>query len=288
MAACQTATRAEIGMTDAPQSLMRDCIPQRIELLDVPFDVVTFQGALKRLIELAKGNRQAYAVTANVDHVVRIHRRPELMPLYGRADLVVADGTPLIWVSRLLGTPLPERVAGSDLFPALCEKAAENNLSIYLLGGSPGTAQRAAETMQARHPQLRVAGTYCPDYGFDKDPDKCAKIVNMIRRAGPDILFVGLGSPKQEQWIVSHRAAYRARLSIGVGISFSFVCGDVVRAPRWMQRSGLEWFHRLWQEPGRLWRRYLVDDLALIPLLLGNRRRRRRSSSNRPNRYSVI
>lgn len=264
-----------ITTDETAPSQTRERPPQRIELLEVPFDGVTFQGALDRLIELAKGDKPAYAVTANVDHVVRLHRRPELMHLYGEADLVVADGTPLIWVSRLLRTPLPERVPGSDLFPALCERAAENDLSVYLFGGDLGTAQRAAETLQTRHPRLRVVGTYCPRFGFENDRDECARIVELIRRTEPDILFVGLGSPKQEQWISSNRTAYRAKLSIGVGISFSFVCGDVVRAPRWMQRAGLEWLHRLCQEPGRLWKRYLVDDLALIPLVLRSLRKRR-------------
>ncbi|MGD2110798.1 MAG: WecB/TagA/CpsF family glycosyltransferase [Phycisphaerae bacterium] len=254
-----------------------DRATRRINLLDLPFDVVTFDQAVQKLIELAKGDKPAYATTANVDHVVRVHRRPELRPLYAAADLVVADGTPLIWASRILRTPLPERVAGSDLFPTLCAKAAEHDLSVFFLGGAPGTAQRAAETLQARHAALRVVGTHCPPFGFENDEQECAQIVERIKRADPDILFVGLGSPKQERWIADHRTEYRARLSIGVGISFSFVCGDVKRAPRWMQRVGLEWFHRLVQEPGRLWKRYLIDDLALIPLVLRNLVKRRAS-----------
>lgn len=241
--------------------------PSRIELLGVPLHVVRFCEAVDLCIRLAQGDRPSYVVTANVDHVMRFSRCPEVRPLYTQADLVVADGTPLIWASRLLGTPLPERVAGSDLFPALSAKAADNDLSVFFLGGAPETAQRAADILQARHPQLRVAGTYCPDYGFEKDDAECARIVGMIRAARPDILFVGLGSPKQEQWIVSNREACGARLSIGVGISFSFLCGDVIRAPRWMQRIGLEWLHRLHQEPHRLWRRYLLEDSRFLALV---------------------
>ncbi|MGB2985228.1 MAG: WecB/TagA/CpsF family glycosyltransferase [Phycisphaerae bacterium] len=243
---------------------------QRIRFLDMPFDVIDFREALDRLVKLAHGDRPAYAVTANVDHVVRFHRRPEVRHLYTQADLVVADGMPVIWASRLLGTPLPERVAGSDLFPALCTKAAEHDLSVFLLGGAPGTARRAAEIMQARHPQLRVAGTWCPNHGFEKDSRQASRVVDVVHGAQPDILFVGLGSPKQERWIAANSAACGAKLSIGVGISFSFVCGDVVRAPRWMQRAGLEWFHRLCQEPGRLWKRYLVEDLSFFVLVIRN------------------
>ncbi|UCG16683.1 MAG: WecB/TagA/CpsF family glycosyltransferase [Phycisphaerales bacterium] len=241
---------------------------QRIDLLDVPFDVVTFENTLDLLIGLARGDRPAYAVTANVDHVVRFHRCPEVRYLYREADLVVADGMPLIWASRLLGTPLPERVAGSDLFPALCARAAEFGLSVFLLGGAPGTAQRAAEILQARHPRLRVAGTYCPDYGFEKDSVQASRVVAAVRAVQPDILFVGLGSPKQEKWIAANRTTCGAKLNIGVGISFSFVCGDVRRAPRWMRRIGLEWAHRLFQEPRRLWKRYLLEDPALLALVL--------------------
>ncbi len=250
---------------------------RRIEFLGVPLDVVGFSEALDRLVGLARGDRPAYAVTANVDHIVRFHRCPDVRHLYTQADLVVADGMPVIWASRLLRTPLPERVAGSDLFPALCAEAARHDLSVFLLGGAPGTAQRAAEVLQARHPRLRVAGTCCPKHGFEKDPQQLSQAVDAVRAAQPHILFVGLGSPKQEKWIATNAAVCGAKLSIGVGISFSFVCGEVVRAPRWMQRAGLEWFHRLSQEPHRLWKRYLLDDTAFLVLVLTELLRRGRA-----------
>jgi N-acetylglucosaminyldiphosphoundecaprenol N-acetyl-beta-D-mannosaminyltransferase len=251
---------------------------RRVELFNMPFDVVTFADAVDLLVELAKGDRPAYAVTANVDHAVRFHRSPAVRHLYTQADLVLADGMPLVWASRLLGTPLPERVAGSDLLPALCAKAAEHDLSVFLLGGAPTTAQRAAQILRARHPRLRVAGTCCPDHGFEREPLESARIVDAVRIAQPDILFVGLGSPKQEKWIFSNRVACGANLSIGVGISFSFVAQDVIRAPRWMQRAGLEWFHRLTQEPRRLSKRYLVKDAIFLPLFLKHLCKRGRAS----------
>ncbi len=241
--------------------------PVPIDLLGVPFHAVDFEQAVQLLLRLAKGEKPSYAVTANVDHVVRFSRCPDVRPLYTEADLVVADGMPLIWASRLLRTPLPCRVAGSDLFPRLCGEAADAGLSVFLLGGAPGAAQRALDVLTKQHPALRVAGTYCPDYGFENDPDELARINETIRHASPDILFVGLGSPKQERWIAANRNKCGARLSIGVGISFSFVSGDVTRAPRWLQRLGLEWFHRLLQEPGRLWKRYLVHDLPFVWLV---------------------
>ena len=241
---------------------------RRVQLLKIPFAAISFSETLELLIELAKGSHPAYVVTANVDHVVRYHRRPELRQLYTEADLVVADGMPVIWASRLLGQPLPERVAGSDLFPALCAQAAKNDLAVFLLGGAPGTARQAAKVLQTEHPRLRVAGIFCPDYGFEDDPSQMSRVIEVVRAAQPDILFVGLGSPKQENWIAANRQACGAKLSIGVGISFSFVSGHVTRAPRWMRWIGLEWFHRLCQEPRRLWRRYLIDDSIFLLLVV--------------------
>jgi len=255
---------------------------RRATILDMPFDAVTFREAIELLIELARGDKPTYAVTANVDHVMRYHRCPEVRHLYRNADLVVADGTPLVWATRLLGRPLPERVAGSDLFPALCAAAAGNDLTVFFMGGAPGTAEKAADILQTRHPGLQVVGTCCPPYGFEHDPEESLRVVEQIKCAHPDILFVGLGSPKQENWIVANRHACGVKLSIGVGISFSFVSGHVGRAPVWMRRAGLEWMHRLFQEPGRLWKRYLVEDPAFFALVLKYMLRRRSTASEGP------
>jgi len=265
-------------MTDLPVTA------QRIELFGVAFDPLSFSGALDRLVELACGSKCAYAVTVNVDHVVRLSKQPELAPIYRSADLVLADGMPIVWASQWLGRRLPERVAGSDLFPALCERAASANLSVFLLGGSPGAADHSARILRIRHPKLRLSGTYCPAVGFERDDVECSRIANAVHKAAPDILFVGLGSPKQERWIVRYKDVCGVKLSIGVGISFSFFTGDVPRAPNWMHRLSLEWLHRLVQEPSRLWKRYLIDDLAFLPLLVYEMRRRsgRSSRTTRP------
>jgi N-acetylglucosaminyldiphosphoundecaprenol N-acetyl-beta-D-mannosaminyltransferase len=252
--------------------------PRRIELMGMPFHAVRFEEAVDILVNLARGDRPAYAVTANVDHFMRFSRCPEVRELYTHADLVVADGMPLVWASRWLGVPLPERVTGSDLLPALCARASHEGLSVFLLGGAPGTARSASVVLQRRYPNLRIAGTYYPDYGFEKDPEQARRAVEAVRDARPDILFVGLGSPKQEKWIAGNREACGVKLSVGVGITFSFVCGQVKRAPRWMQRTGLEWAHRLIQEPRRLWRRYLLDDTAFLGLVLRDLSRRGRST----------
>ena len=255
-------------------------LPDPIDVAGVPLHPVDFAQTVSILMALARGAKHAYAVTANVDHVVRVSRCPELRCLYTEADLTVADGMPLVWASRLLRTPLPERVAGSDLFPVLCERAAEEGLSVFLLGGAPGSADKASAILRQRHPKLAVAGVCCPDFGFEYDVAQSAAVLDQVSRARPDILFVGLGSPKQEKWIAQNRVAAGAKLSIGVGISFSFLAGDVTRAPVWMQRVGLEWAHRLWQEPRRLWKRYIVEDSAFIALVLRQVFGGKRSSRN--------
>ena len=255
-------------MTIANDLVQSTSWPPRIDVLGTPLNIVGFEETLDLLVRLAHGDHPAYVVTANVDHVVRLNRRPELRPLYAEADLVVADGMPLVWAARLLGHRLPERVAGSDLFPCLCQRAAKEGLTVYLLGGALGTAETAAAVLKHENSSLQIVGIDCPPYGFERDAAECERIVERIRAAGPDILFVALGSPKQEQWINANRSRCGARLSLGVGISFSFVSGHVQRAPQWMQRIGLEWFHRMVQEPRRLCRRYLVDDWAFSWILL--------------------
>lgn len=262
---------AEVRLAVAPtpiESETEPSIPSPIELFGMPFHALTFERAVAMMIDMARGDQSRYVVTANVDHVIRFSRQPDVRRLYTQADLVVADGMPLIWASRLLGMPLPERVAGSDLMPALCAAAESEGLSVFFLGGADDAAEAAARVLKTRHPALKIAGIHVPPFGFERDAEASKIALDAVRSARPDILFVGLGSPKQEHWIAAHRETCGAKLSIGVGITFSFVAGRVQRAPRWMQRCGLEWLHRLCQEPRRLWKRYLVDDTAFAWLVL--------------------
>jgi N-acetylglucosaminyldiphosphoundecaprenol N-acetyl-beta-D-mannosaminyltransferase len=182
---------------------------------------------------------------------------------------VLADGMPVVWASRLLGRPLPERVAGSSLVSTLSAGAARSGLSVYLLGGDPGTADAAAAELRRRHPMLHVAGTDCPERGFDVVPSAVDAIAERIRAARPAIVFVALGCPKQERLITRIRGAAPEAWWLGVGISFSYLSGDVRRAPAWMRRCGLEWLFRLAQEPKRLARRYLREDIPFAVRLAG-------------------
>lgn len=219
------------------------------------------------LDELDRG-RGGWVVTPNLDHLLRTTRDQEFRELYAEATLRVVDGQILVWALALQRTPVPERVAGSDLISTLSAGAAQRKRSVFLLGGNPGTAVKAAAELQARYPGLVIAGTECPPHGFDKDALAMARLSRRIHTAKPDIVFVALGSPKQELVIRHLRHDRPEAWWLGVGISFSFLAGEVQRAPRWMQRCGLEWLHRVAQEPGRLFRRYFVDGLPFAARLL--------------------
>ncbi|HEX8341228.1 MAG TPA: WecB/TagA/CpsF family glycosyltransferase [Tepidisphaeraceae bacterium] len=208
-------------------------------------------------------------VTPNIDILRRYRQDLKFAALVSETDLIIADGMPLVWASRLQGTPLPQRVAGSDLITTLSAAAAVEGRSIFLLGGDPGTAEGAGAVLAARAPGLKIAGTYCPPFGFEKSDAEMARMIDVLQAAKPDIVWVALGSPKQEHLINRLRHELPGTWWLGVGISFSFLTGEVRRAPRWMQKTGLEWVHRLTQEPGRLMKRYLLHGLPFAIRLLG-------------------
>lgn len=212
--------------------------------------------------------QQAIVVTPNVDHIIKLQEDEEFKRIYKNASLVLADGMPLLWAAKFLGTPLKAKISGSDLFTRLCEHSADKGYSIFFLGGRPDSAVKAKERLEKKYPQIKIVGVYSPPYGFEKDGKENSKIVNLIRETNPDILFVGLGAPKQEKWIYQYHKELNVPLSIGIGASFEFVSGMIKRAPVWMQQVGLEWFWRLMMEPKRLWKRYLIHDTKFFWLVL--------------------
>ncbi|MGH7450474.1 MAG: WecB/TagA/CpsF family glycosyltransferase [bacterium] len=243
----------------------------RINILGTPIDRVSMAGAIVRVHQFIAARMPRLIITPNVDHVIQTRRDAEFKRIYACADLTVPDGVPLLWAAKFLGQPLIERVNGTDLFEALCACGARLGHRVFLLGAAPGVAAQAAENLQRRHPGLDVTGVYSPPYDFFDDLAENQKIVAMIRAARPDLLFVGLGAPKQEKWIYSHMHELQVPVSIGVGASFEYVAQAATRAPRWMQRAGLEWLFRILKHPGRYWKRYVNDALLFFPLILQQR-----------------
>ncbi len=229
-----------------------------IAILGVPLDNVTTAETVAIIDAMVRSRRPHYLATANVDFLVQALRDIELRRILLEAHLVLCDGTPLVWASRWLGNPLPERVAGSDLVPLLIDRAAEKQYRIFFLGASPAVASQAIAKLKEKYPELIIAGHYSPPFSSLLDMDH-EEIKRQISRAKPDLLFVGFGCPKQEKWINMHYRTLGVPVSIGIGGTIDFLAGHLKRAPRWMQKSGTEWIFRLAQEPRRLCRRYLKD-----------------------------
>ncbi len=237
----------------------------KVNIVGAQIDCYSFEEVVDITLDRAlAGSAPAYIVTPNAQHINNLQTDSLFRKIYSKAFLVVPDGVSIIWAAKFLKTPLKGKVSGSNLFEKLCERGASRSLRIFLLGGRPQAADRAAEILQQRYPGLQIAGTYCPPPGFESEPHEMAAIDRAIVDTAPDILFVGLGSPKQEKWIYDRYQYLKVPVSIGIGVSFEFVSGMVKRAPVWMQQSGLEWLFRMLVEPKRLWRRYVLGNPAFI------------------------
>ena len=232
--------------------------PERIAIVGAWVHRITMQEAVDHIARSLAADKGGWVVTPNLDILHRLTHDASFAKLVEPSTLRLADGMPLVWASRLAGTPLPERVAGSDLVWNLCERAAQDGRSVYLLGGDEGIAEKAKAVLEKKYNGLRVVGTQCPPFGFEKNQEEMDSITNGLNAARPDIVLVALGCPKQERLIDELRTQFPKTWFLGIGISLSFVTGDVRRAPSWCRKVGLEWAHRLVQDPKRLAHRYLV------------------------------
>ncbi len=232
---------------------------QTVAILGIPVDSLDTAGVLLRIEQFIQERRFHQVATANVDFLINAMEDPILRDILRRCDLVTPDGMPLVWASRRLGAPLPERVTGADIVPALAGLAAQRGYRIYMLGARPEVAQRAKQKLIETYPALEIVGCVSPEVApLDRMDD--VSLLQGIIEARPDILLVAFGNPKQEKWIDKNRAALaQVPLCLGVGGTFDFIAGSTTRAPIWMQRTGLEWLYRFSREPGRLWRRYTRD-----------------------------
>ena len=241
-----------------------------VALLGMPLARIDEAGCIALILNSLAAGRGGWVITANLDILRRFVLDARFRQLAQGASLTVADGMPLVWASILRGARLPARVAGSDLIRTLSAGAARQQRRIYLVGGDAGTAEAAAQTLCSQSPGLAVAGIWFPPPGFEQDPTHLPALRQALRLARPDIVYVALGCPKQEQLIESLRGEFPGVWWIGVGISFSLLAGRLRRAPRWAQRAGMEWLWRLLQEPRRLAVRYLWHGLPFAALLLAS------------------
>lgn len=245
-----------------------DQVPERLLVGGVGLDEVDEQQVVRHVIGHWRHGRGGRVVTPNVDIVRLALADPEAAALIAGAELAVTDGVPLLWLARCMGHLRLTRVTGADLIASLSAAAAEAGASVYVLGGPPGAAKRATEALQRQIPELIIAGYSSPPFGFEQDPKAWVAAISEVVAAAPDIVFCGLGFPKQERLAEAVRPMLPRSWFVGCGAAILFASGEVRRAPLWMQRSGLEWSYRLVQEPSRLWRRYLLRDLPFLTRLL--------------------
>ncbi len=225
------------------------------------------------LAQLLEQMRDGVLVTPNVDIIMRARKDPAFHAVLHRAEFRVCDSRIVQWACRFLGTPVREKLSGSDVFPAFCAHHRDNPaVRVFLLGAREGVAATARARINQRLGRELVVGAHSPSFGFERDDDECRDIVNLINASGATVLAVGLGAPKQEFWIMRWRPLLPGvRIFMGIGATLDFEAGNVRRAPAWVSTAGLEWLYRLLQEPRRLWRRYLVDDLPFLWLVLKQR-----------------
>ena len=237
---------------------------QRIEILGLPVDAITFDSWLD-LIEawVIEGNRSHHVCTTNPEFTIIAQSDPNFRNILKRADLCVPDGVGLLWAARRQGTPLPERVTGSDGVPIIAARAAEKGWKLFFLGAAPGVADRAAEILREKHPSLQIVGIY----SGSPEPEEEDEIVAMVNESEADILFVAYGAPEQDKWIARNLPRLEVKMAMGVGGSFDFIAGVVPRAPMWMRQAGLEWLYRLYLQPSRIGRMLRLPRFVLQVLL---------------------
>ena len=236
---------------------------ERLDVLGCNVDNLTMEETLAVVEGFIASGRPHQHVVVNVDKIVKARDDAQLREIINRCDLINADGMPVVWASRMLGRPLKERVAGIDLFEALMVRAAERGWRVFLLGAREEVVAKVRSIYEARHPELVIAGHR---NGYWQ-PGEEEAVAEQVRAARADLLFVAISSPKKERFLGRWQAHMRVPFAMGVGGSFDVAAGLVKRAPRWMQRTGLEWFYRFLQEPRRMFRRYFVDDMAFFGML---------------------
>ena len=241
-------------------------VAMRVNILGVGVSPINMEMAVNFIFDWIYKREPHYVCVSNVYTIMESQRDPALKRIHNAAGLVTPDGMPLVWLSRLMGFRRVERVCGPDLLLAICERSTRTGFRHFFYGGAPGVAEKLVVRLRSRFPDLRIAGTYSPPFRpLTQEED--LSIVEHINSSKPDIVWVGTGTPKQDHWMGEHVGRLCAPVLVGVGAAFDFHSGSKKQAPRWMQKSGLEWSFRLMTEPRRLWRRYLVNNPLFLWLI---------------------
>ncbi len=235
----------------------------RVDVLGVEVSAIDMAMALDEISGWVEHDRREYVCVTGVHGVMESRRDPELKEIHNRSGLTTPDGMPMVWAGRHAGASWMSRVYGPDLMLEVCGLAAHRGWSSFFYGGAEGVPEELASRLVDRFPGLSVAGCYSPPFRPLEESEKSA-IADMINSVGPTFVWVGLSTPKQERWMAEFRHLLDAPVMFGVGAAFDIHAGKLAQAPRWMQRSGLEWAYRLWREPRRLWRRYLVNNPTFV------------------------
>lgn len=251
----------------ASRGVPAEAVIPRVDVLGVGVSAIDMALALATVGGWIDRREQRYVCITGVHGVMESQRDEALRRIHNEAGLVTPDGMPLVWLSRLRGFRHVDRVYGPDLLLACCAQSEQRGYRHFFYGGADGVAERLATRLQTRFPRLSVAGTYTPPFR-PLTAEEDSEVVNTINQSAADIVWVGLSTPKQERWMADHVGRINAPVLIGVGAAFDFHAGTKKQAPRWMQRSGLEWSYRLMSEPRRLWRRYLLNNSAFVYRIL--------------------
>ena len=244
-----------------------DVVRKRIDLKYVSIDDLTLDQAVQEIVSSCLDLKADFVVTPNADHVIRLNQDREFKEIYDSARWVFADGITISLLARRMGFRLRQRVCGSDLMPAICKAVAQSDKTVFILGGPEGVAELAGKKLSSKYSGLKIVGSYSPKFGFENDKSELKRMDEMLNTLRPNIVFVGLGSPKQERWIYEHGRKLKVGVLLAVGAAIEFEAGTVARAPKIMRKMGLEWLFRAWTEPRRLGCRYL-SNLSFLRFLI--------------------
>ena len=245
---------------------------RKFSFSDLPIDDLTMDEAIESVRQHLERKESMFVVYVNSDVAVKAEKDEKLKRAIRSADMILADGMPLVWISRFYRQPLRQRVAGADMVPRICEMAWREQYGLFLLGGREGVPEAAAPNLKKRFPGIKINGVYSPPEGFEENEEELQTIRDKIQDSKAEILIVCFGCPKQENFIYENRKSYGALISVCAGATIDFLAGRVKRCPPWMGRLGLEWLYRFLKEPRRLFKRYFIDDMYIFYLAIKHRR----------------